>query len=249
MDDKRIQMEAIYGWRGKLGMVHPTTSWRLGMDFHRYVPEGVGLLIQTLGIDSVDDENVEKALPQIDIAARRLAEARADFVHLGGPFGLLRGRDQSKQILKRLEEATNLPSSYSLTSLVDAFNAVSAKKLIVISRGLGVWPERHKKFFEDNGFEVVNTKHTGEPKNSVSEQLPMSVPYNLAREAYLETPEAQGIYIASGAWGGLPVVRYLEEDCDAAVIVEYSIFIWAGLRALKIKAPVRGLGRIFETLH
>jgi maleate isomerase len=75
----------------------------------------------------------------------------------------------------------------------------------------------------------------------------MNLPYDLAKEAILETPEAEAIYIACGVWGGPPVVQYLEAEFGKPVVMEKPSLIWAGLKALNIRLPIKGLGRIFET--
>lgn len=248
MVEKIAPMGGVWGWRGVLGYISPAVMTWLGEYFYRYAPEGVGLMVATMGVDRVMDENLEEALTELDKAARRLVEGGANSVHLPGPFGFIGGVDRRGQLLKRLEEVTKLPSTTGLTSIPEAFDALSVKKLILCFAGSHIWPERYKKFLENDGFEVVNTKNLEVLTNSERRKLPMNVQYNLAREAYLETPEAEGILLPSGAFGGPPVVEHLEMDCGIPVVTEYSVFLWAGLRALKIKAPVRGFGRLFETL-
>jgi maleate cis-trans isomerase len=64
----------------------------------------------------------------------------------------------------------------------------------------------------------------------------------------LETPEAEGIYIACGVWGGPPVVQCLEAEFGKPVVIDDVTSIWAGIKTLNIKLPVKGLGKLFETL-
>jgi maleate cis-trans isomerase len=137
-------------------------------------------------------------------------------------------------------------------SAVDAFNSLAVKKLIIVepgsSDGKDTWARRMKKFFENNGFEVVNTKSAYSKTTTLGKaMLPMNLPYDLAKEAILETPEAEAIYIACGVWGGPPVVQYLEAEFGKPVVMEKPSLIWAGLKALNIRLPIKGLGRIFET--
>jgi maleate cis-trans isomerase len=248
MLEKSVPMGGVWGWRGILSFISPPTVAWLPQYFYKYVPEGIGLMLQTLGVENVVDEEIEKNLAYIDRAAIQIAKSGANHVHLGGPFGLVGGRDQARQLLKRLEEVSQIPSTTSITSFIDAFNTLSVKKVILIFAGLGIWPERYKKFLEDNGFDVVNTKSLGIASILERRKLPMSAQYDLGREAYLETPEADAILMPSGAWGGPPVVEALEEDFKVAAVSEHSVFVWAGLRALKIRATVKGWGRLFETL-
>ena len=113
----------------------------------------------------------------------------------------------------------------------------------------GNYESLFRKVYKDNGLEVVNFKGLeGPATNNDVRRLPMSVPFQLARKAYLETPQADVIYIDCGAWGGPVLVDYLEQDLGKPVITHPAVFLWTALKALKIRAPVKGFGRLFETL-
>jgi len=55
-----------------------------------------------------------------------------------------------------------LPCTTALLATIDAFHALKMKKIIIVepgsSDGLDIWAVRMKKYFEDNGFKVVNTR-------------------------------------------------------------------------------------------
>jgi maleate cis-trans isomerase len=208
----------------------------------------------TLGLVHATDDNMNKVLPGLENAAKTLADQGANFVCLGGPPAtLVNGVDHNMQIKKRLEEITKLPSTTALLATLDALNALKVKKLIVVepgsSDGQDIWAKRMKVFFEDNGFKVVNTKSAYSKTTTLGKaKLPMDLPYNLAKEAIMETPEADGIYIACGVWAGSPVVQCLEAEFNKPVILEKSNLYWAGLKALNIRVPMKGLGRVFDLL-
>ncbi len=250
MLEKSRQMGGVWGWRGILGYICPSVAGKEEQQFYQVAPEGVGLLVTTLGIDAPsDDKEVEKALSKVDEAAMQLAESGANFIYLGGfPLVLIRGYGWDKQLIERLEKVTKLPSTTSGTCCMDAFRALSIKKLVIATRSEEETNRRTKKFLEDNGFEVVNIKGLGILRNADVRKLPMHVPYNLAKEVYLEAPQADGIYIPCPLWGSPAVVEYLEKDLGKPVVMNNQAFIWAGLRALKIKEPIKGYGRLFQTL-
>lgn len=183
-----------------------------------------------------------------------LAEQGTQFICLGGPPAtLVNGVDHNLSLKKRLEEITKVPSTTSLLSTVDAFNSLGVNKIIIVepgsSDGEDIWVRRMKKYFENNNFKVLNTKCARSKTTTLGKaKLPMNLPYDLAKEAILETPEAEGIYIACSAWGGPPVIQCLEAEFGKPVVIDDSNYIWAGLKALNIKVPVKGLGRLFETL-
>jgi len=249
------QMRATWGWRGVLGFISPAVTLSIGAEYaYRFGLLGVGMMEVTLGLVHATDDNLGKVLPGLDSAAKILADQGANFIYLGGPPAtLVEGVDHNLQIKTRLEEITKLPSTTALLATIDAFHSLGTKKLIVVepgsSDGQDIWAIRMKKYFEDNGFKVVNTKSARSKTTTLGKaKLPMNLTYDLAKEALHETPEAEGIYIACGVWGGPPVVQCLEAEFGKPVVFDDTQCYWAGLKALNIRLPVKGLGKLFETL-
>jgi maleate isomerase len=249
------RMKACWGWRGVLGFINPAVVLSLGSEIsYKLGLEGVGMMEMTLGLVRATNDNMGKVLPGLDSAAKTLADQGAQFVCLGGPPAtLVDGIDHNLEFKKRLEDITRLPSTTSLLSTVDAFNSLAIKKIIVVepgsSDGQDIWAKRMKIYFENNGFKVVNTKSACSKTTTLGKaKLPMNLPYDLAKEALLETPEAEGVYIACSVWGGPPVIQCLESEFGKPVIIDDVNYIWAGLKALNIRLPMKGLGRIFEAL-
>jgi maleate cis-trans isomerase len=249
------QIRATWGWRGVLGIISPAVALSFGAEYpYKFGLLGLGMMEVTLGLVNVTDENMTRVLPGLESAAKTLADQGAQFVCLNGPPAtLVEGNDHNQQLKKRLHEITKLPSTTALLATVDALNSLGVKKLIIVepgsSDGQDIWVKREKKFFEDNGFKVVNTRSARSKTTTLGKaKLPMNLPYDLAREAMLETPEAEGIYIACGVWGGPPVVQCLEAEFGKPVVIDDVTSIWAGLKTLNIKLPVKGLGKLFETL-
>jgi maleate cis-trans isomerase len=249
------QMRATYGWRGVIGYISPAVVLSYGAEYaYRFGLMGLGLMEITLGLVHATDDNLGKVLPGLDMAAKALADQGANFVCLGGPPAtLVDGVDHNLLIKKRLEEITKLPSTTALLATNDAFRALGAKKIIIVepgsSDGQDIWAKRMKKYFEDNGFKVVNTKSARSKTTTLGKaKLPMDLPYNLAKEAIMETPEADAIYMACGVWGGPPVVQALEAEFGKPVVFDDSQCYWAAMKAMNIRLPVKGLGKLFETL-
>ena len=249
------EMRAAWGWRGVLGFINPSVSLSYGAEYpYKFGLLGVGMMEATLGLVRATDDNMNKVLPGLERTAQILAEQGAQFVCLGGPPStLVDGQDNNQEIKRRLEDITHLPATTSLLSTIDAFNSLSIKKIVVVepgsSDGKDIWAQRMKKFFEQNGLKVVNAKSALSKTTTLEKaKLPMNVPYDLAREAMLETPDAEGIYISCGAWGGPPVIQSLEAEFGKPVILDKLNCIWSGLTALNIKVSIHGLGRLFETM-
>jgi maleate isomerase len=243
--------DGVNGWRGRLGWVCPAVPSSIALlDFHSVVPDGIELKIVTLGITVHLDNEVETALSKLDDAVKRIATAGAQFISVEGtPLVSIRGFGFDKEIIKRVEDATNVPATTSLTAAADALHTLKLKKLVMASPLPEESDRRTKKFLEDNGFEIIHIKSLHIMRNRDIDELPRSTAYTVAKQAFLEAPEADGIYIPCGAWCPPWVIDHLEADLGVPVIQSRQAVTWAGLGALKIREPVKGWGRIFQTLY
>lgn len=248
--ENQIQ-DGVAGWRGKLGWICPAVpSSYLVLDFHSVAPEGIELIIATLGIGALSDAEMETALSKIDDAARRLAVAGAQFISVeGAPMVYSKGPGFDREIIKRVQGIANVPITTSFTAAVEALHTLNLKKLVMASPMSDEIDQRAKKFFEDNGFQVIHIKSLNINNNRDIHSLPRSAAYTLAKQAYLEAPQAEGIYIACGGWCPPWVIDCLERDLGVPVIHSRQATTWAGLKALKIREPVKGWGKIFQTLY
>lgn len=243
--------DGVPGWRGTLGWVAPSIpSSSLIMDFHSVVPEGVELRIINLGITSLTEKEAETALSKLDEAVRRLATTGVQFISVEGtPLVSMKGFGFDKEIVRRVEEIARVPATTSLTATVDALRALNLKKLVMASPMPLEFDHRTKKFLEDNGFEILHLKSLNITSNHQIHLLPRSKAYSVAKQAYLEAPQAEGIYVPCGGWCPPWVIDRLETDLGVPVIHSRQASTWAGLKAIHMREPVKGWGRIFETLY
>ncbi len=243
--------DGVAGWRGKLGWVCPATPSSLALvDFHSAVPDGLELKIATLGITSLTDDQVETALSKLDDAVKRLAAAGSQFIFVEGtPLVSMQGPGADQQIIRRVKEVARVPATTSLTAAVDALRTLKVKKLVIASPMNQESDQRTKRFLESSGFEVIHIKSLNLTLNRDIDDLPRSAAYAVGRQAFLEAPQAEAIYLPCGAWCPPWVIDRLEQDCGVPAIHSRQVTIWAGLKALGIKEPVKAWGRIFRTLY
>ncbi|MBI4329766.1 MAG: hypothetical protein HY673_00620 [Chloroflexi bacterium] len=245
--DRRIT-DGVPGWRGRLGWISPAVPSSISvLDFHSVIPEGVELKICNLGITSHSEKEVDLALAKLEDAARRLAFAGAQFISVEGtPLVSLKGFGFDKEIIGRLREITGVPVTTSLTATVDALKALKLKKLVMASPLTHQFDERVKTFLERSGFEVIHVKSLNITYNRDVHLLPRNRAYMVAKEAFAEAPGAEGIYIPCGAWCPPWCIALIEADLGVPAVHSRQATTWVGLRALGVREPVKGWGRLFE---
>ena len=249
MPKETVRMDTVWGWRGVLGFICPSLYGALpDRGNYEIAPEGIAILASSLGINVVCPANLEEALTRVDHAAMAMADGGADFIHLAGPFGTLM---PAADIVKRIENVAKRPASTGIGDQIAALKTLAVKKICHVHPGHFREDYDHlfRKLYKDNDIEVVNFKGLETPQtNNDVRRLPLYIPYELALKAYLEAPQADAIYIDCGAWGSPLLIDRLEEETGKPVITHPQMFLWAGLKALKVKTPVKGYGKIFETL-
>lgn len=251
MDQNKMFLRSSTAWRGSLGYICPALSNSESIvEFHRMVPEGIGMSIATLGITQLTTDHVEEALAKVDYYAKRLADVGVDFISIEGtPLVSLRGFGWDKELISRVEKIAKVPATTSMTAAVDAFHTLGISKVVMASPMPHQFDDLAKKFVEANGIKVIHVESLNLLTGAERRALPPGAAYIVARKAYLAAPEAEGIYIPCGGWGNPQNIDSLERDFGKPVIHSRQATTWAFLKALNIREPVKGWGRIFETIY
>lgn len=241
----------MIGWRAHLGAIFPTpVPGRVVREFYEVVPEGVDLTVSSLTIRQLTVEDLEEALGGIDRAAEQMARFEVDLVYfLGVPPVVIKGPGYDREVIARLERASGKPAGTDIAGVMDAFRALSLRRLVMATPFEDEMNERIKKFLWASGFEIVHMKGLGIRKNVEIRKLPIPVEYTFAREVARESPvEPDGIYIPCGGWGSVHNIQRLEQDLGKPVVSWFQAMIWWTLARAGVRAPIRGFGRLLETL-
>lgn len=86
----------------------------------------------------------------------------------------------------------------------------------------------------------------GLDKPAEMSRLPFYASYQLAREAFLETPGADGILIACPRWGTIEIIDKLEQDMGVPVVTGSQAATWLSLRKAHVREPIHGYGKLME---
>jgi len=238
-----------YGWRGKIGFVSPARDWRGMPEVYPLLPDGIAMTVTTLGVEKLVAEDANKTFEMYPDAARHLERQECDAIVLGGsvvfPFV---GYERSLEMIQKIRESVKVPVINNLEAHFDALRALSAKKIVIATPYEDARNEERKRLCENVGFEVLNIKGLGLQRRIDFGKQPLYAAYRLARQAFLEAPEADAIYISCPEWPTIRHIERLEQDTGKPVVAAVPAMIWASLRAMGIKTSIKGYGKLLDLL-
>ncbi|NIM44237.1 MAG: hypothetical protein GTN80_05395 [Nitrososphaeria archaeon] len=241
----------MYYWRAKIGMAIPSDGSVTDMEFLKIAPEGVYLATTRILHEergSFESEYLLRSAQQIENAVRILVETEPNVIAVIGDILPIYLEDADIGISKRLQKITDLPILLSLRNEVEAVKALDIKNLAIATPYAESLNQAFKNFFVRNDVNVVKIKGLGINKGLEVDKLPPERAYSLSKELFSEAPEADGVLIACGNFRSLEIISRLEEDLRVPVTTANQAAFWAWLRAVKIREPIKGYGKLLEML-
>ncbi len=236
-------------YRGKISYVNPAGDTGGISDHFAVLPDGVVMIVTTLAVFRLVPEDLRKAFTMYPVAAEHLAAQECDVILVAGSLVFAHiGLDRSQELLKKIRETAGIPILVNLEAHLDALRILSAQKIVIVTPYEEARTEERKKLCEEAGFEVLTTKSLGLQRRVEIQQLSPYTPYKLAKEAILEAPEADAVYISCPEWPTVSIIERLEQDTGKAVVTPAGAETRACLRAMHIKEPIKGYGRLLELI-
>ncbi|MFC1816564.1 maleate cis-trans isomerase [Thermodesulfobacteriota bacterium] len=237
----------MYGWRARIGVVHPSRGESYIYQFYKIVPDGITLVPTIIGLFNLTKEELSAAYLKYKDAARELAQLSVDtIVFAGSPLFQLKGFGSDLEMIEEVEKETGIPTITSVTAEVEAMRFLKMKKLVVATPFTDEVNKRSASWYQKAGFEVLKIKGMGIEKNSDIALLPFYASYQLAMKTFLETPGADGIYIACPRWGTIDTIEKLEQDSGVPVVTSIQATIWLALKKANVKERIHGYGRLMQ---
>lgn len=230
---------------GKAGFVLLASEQTIEDDMFRLFPAGVGLHFTR--ITSSDDITVA----QLSIltneltraAATLLPDANLDVICYACTSGsLILGEDAVFEALR--SGAPNARPTSLITSVIRALNALKVTKIAVATPYLEEVNEREKTYLAQRGFEV--TRICGLNLTHDSEMVRVR-PKRIAELAlFVDTPDAEAVFISCGALRSIDLVDGLEQRLGKPVLCSNQAMAWDVQGLLGIRERVDGYGTLFR---
>lgn len=185
----------------------------------------------------MEKELVEEAL--------KLADAGVDVIAFGCTSGsLIRGLGHDKDIVSKIEKATNIPAVATAGAVVNALKSLNLSKISVATPYTAEINLLERKFLEQNGFTILKIKGLGLTDNlEISRQKPETV---IQMAKLVDTSQSDGIFLSCTNLPTVEVIASLEKRLRKPVVSSNTATMWSMLKRIGYTYAVEGWGSLFQ---
>ena len=169
-------------------------------------------------------------------------------IHLiGAPPFMVLGRKAETKMVAAWQKKYRTPIFTVPQNHVAALKALKAKRIV----GATYFPEKLNKVFagymRDAGIDVLAMDGVDVPFDKVQE-LPSRAIYAHIKRSFQKHKGAQAIYMLGSGWRTLDIIAKLERDLGVPVVHPVTARAWEIQKRLRMRKPVKGFGRLLQTL-
>ncbi|RPJ05016.1 MAG: maleate cis-trans isomerase [Deltaproteobacteria bacterium] len=240
----------MYGWRGRIGIIVPSTNTTCEEEYRQIVPYGISIhTARVHNPEAKSEEEKEAAMmrmnQEVERAAREVAGVEPDVIIYACTTGsFLKGPGYDQEVERMVSSRTGIQALTTTTAVVEALRALHLKRIGMATpytRGIAA---REKDFLEQviPGLKVVSEKNLEMISNLDRGRLLPLTAYRAARE--IDTPEVEGIFVSCTNWRTIEVINLLEQDLNKPVVTSNQASVWLALKKMG-KTGDKRYGRLF----
>ncbi len=211
-------------------------------------PEGVQMVLTSLGLGGMSVANYERALAGLEGPVERLLPRKPNaIIQTGIPPLVHAGWGVEAELRERVARLTPVPYITDAAGSIAAMKAVGIRRVVVVSAFEDPLPDLIKSYLAHAKVEMVGHVNAAAGSDLESGELPLLTVYEAARSVFEEhAAEADGIWITQASMPSAGVIAELERDLGVPAVSSAQALMWAGLRLAGISDRIDGFGRLFD---
>lgn len=242
----------MYGELGRIGLLVPSTNTTVEMEFHALAPQGIS--VHSTRLFQPETNDPDKKIGTILAMLERMDDATRELVSLGpgvicygctaGSF--IRGQDEDRSMCERMTALAGVPFVTTSSAVVAAVHALGVTRVAMATPYIDAVNAREQTYFAQSGIEVVSMEGLGIVGNLPKGRLAPSVAADLARR--VDCADAQAVVISCTNFRTIEVIDELEQELGKPIVTSNQATFWAALEHLHYAGPLRGYGKLLETV-
>ena len=240
-------VEDLMGWRGRVGLILPSSTIIMEPWFNRLKPRGVTFLGSRMFISGVTPKELIEMEKYSLRAAKELASAEVNLIAYCCTSGsFIKGKGFDKLIIEKIEKETGIKTLTTTTAVLKALEKLGLKKIVLVTPYIKEINISEKKFLESNGYKVVRMAGMNiKTGTGLADPCPGEI-YNFAKRNWSE--EADGIFISCMSFRSPDIVEALEVDIGKPVVCAIQATLWNILGEIEVFDPIEGYGSLLREI-
>lgn len=231
--------------RARLGFIIPSSNRMVEPQLQRLAPEGVVPHFTRIGMTNRHKAPLERLVPRIVEAAALLADSRCDVTVLQCTgTSMSGGVDGEREVMRLIEQATGRPALSAASSLMAAFAALGARRLVFVSETAQPGHDAKRAYLCEAGFDIVADRAMGLAGTDAYCAAPPEFWFDAV--CALRNDAAEAYFVSCANIRSIDVIEALEEALGRPVVTSNQAALWAALRTVGIDDAVPGLGRLMQ---
>lgn len=244
----------MYGWKGRIGLIIPSSNTTCEMEFHKLIPDGVSVHVARCFLPEAKtpQERVEamgKMDAQVEEVARQVATVEPDLIVWACTSGSFHHGPGSDRVLaERLQRSIGIPFITTSTAVVEALKFLGVSRLAMVTPYIQEVNLQEKSFLEGSitGLRVVNMKGLETLNNLMRGRMFPETAYRAGRE--VDSESSDSIFISCTNWRTIEIIQSLEHSLYKPVISSTQATIWLAFKRLSLP-NLSGYGRLLEKIQ
>ncbi len=229
--------------RARLGFIIPSSNRMAEPQFQRFAPDGVVPHFARIGMTGRHKAPLEQLMPRIAAAAELLGDAKCDVIILQCTgTSMSGGVDMEKEVIRTMQEATGRPALTTASSLMAAFSALGARRLVFVSETRQDGHDKKLAFLNEAGLDIVADKAASLDNSDVYCTTPPQ--FWLETVSAMRNDDADAYFVSCANIHAIDVIEQLEDELGKPVVTSNQVALWYGLRTAGIGDAIPGLGHL-----
>jgi maleate cis-trans isomerase len=236
--------EIDYGERLRLGVVVPSGNTIAEPQLARMLPAGVAPFYTRLPLRGSSERELLGMLDGLPDAVRLLTDARVDLLVFHCTAVTTFSRSLEATIADKMRTGSGTPTMTTADSLLAAFGALGADRLVLLSPYLPAPHQREIEFVTSHGFTVLADAALSIDTNAEMAALTPEELFDfVVRHRH---PDADAYFLSCTALRSAEIIEALEGELGRPVVTSNQAMVWFALRRGGISDPVPGFGTLLR---
>ena len=232
--------------RARLGFIIPSSNRMVEPQLQHYCPDGVVPHFNRIGMTNRHKAPLDELMPRILLAAELLGDSKCDVTVLQCTgTSMSGGVENEREVISAIEGLTGKPAASAASSLMDAFQAIDAQRLVFVSETPQAGHDKKLAFLREAGLDIIADKAMELGGSDIYCSTPPE--FWFENVMAMRNDDADAYFVSCANIHSVDVIEALEDELGRPVITSNQAALWSALRLAGLNDNISALGRLFKT--